>query len=77
MRLLMWLQACLLVYSRRLAATSRKTKMFAAAIVFTAIIASLLGLLATICTMLIACVLLPLLNPDIKNEIDREYTNRQ
>lgn len=77
MRLLRWMQACLLVYTRRLAATSSKTKLAVAAGIVAAVIASILGLAPTLCIIVIAGLALPLLNDDVKRDIDREYTSRK
>lgn len=77
MRLLKWLQACLLVYTRRLAATSSKTRLIFASGIVAVIIAAMLGLAATLIILIIAGLMLPLLNDSVKRDIDREYTNRK
>lgn len=77
MKLLRWMQACLLVYTRRLAATSSRTRLIILAILSAAIIASLLGFAATLCTVVIAGLILPLLNDNVKRDIDREYISRK
>ena len=74
MRFLQWIEACLTVYIRRLATLSRESVVRAVLLIFAIVLAATIGLPATVILVLIAIFVLPALNSDIKNEIDKEYT---
>lgn len=74
MRFLQWIEACLTVYLRRLANLSRTSVVKAVVLIFVILLAAMIGLPATVVLVLVAVFVLPALNSDIKNEIDREYT---
>lgn len=74
MRFLQWIEACLTVYVRRLATHSRESVVRAVMLIFAFVLAATIGLPATVVLVLIAIFVLPALNSDIKNEIDKEYT---
>ena len=74
MRFLQWIEACLTVYIRRLATLSRESVVRAVLLIFVIVLAATIGLPATVILVLIAIFVLPALNSDIKNEIDKEYT---
>lgn len=74
MRFLQWIEACLTVYLRRLANLSRASVVKVVVLIFAILLAAMIGLPATVVLVLVAVFVLPALNSDIKNEIDREYT---
>ena len=74
MKVLHWLEACLIVYIRRLFMLSEASLVKAAMFIFVLMLAATLGPLATACLILIAVLVLPALNSDVKKEIDKEYT---
>lgn len=77
MKFLNWLIACITVYLRRLSEMNRSTKIFVVALIFCALLSATIGLPATIVLLVICILFLPILNADIKNEIDQEYTKRK
>ena len=75
MKFLKWLQACLIVYSGRLVAMSSKTRLQIIMIVTAVLVASVIGLVATVVVLVVSAIMLPLLNDRVKADIDREYSS--
>ena len=77
MKFLLWLEACLFVYSRRVTAMDGKTRLLLIGFVIAMIVASLIGFAATLVVLVVSAIMLPLLNDSIKADIDREYSNHK
>ena len=77
MNFLRWLAACFTVYMKRLVLSDNMTLIKAAVIIFFLMLAAAIGQLATLFVIVVAIIALPALNPDIKKEIDEEYTRRK
>jgi hypothetical protein len=77
MKVLKWLQAYAIVYSRRLKELDSRTIMFFAALVFVAILALALGPLGTLVLGAIVIFVLPAINADVRSEVDDEYNKRK
>ena len=67
--------ACCHVYSRRFRALDGFTQLMIFAVIINSLLAATIGLPATICLLLVCIIALPMLNADIKKEIDEEYRN--
>ena len=74
MKVLRWLGACLTVYIRHLFMLSEASLVEAVMLIFVLLLAAALGPLATVVLILIAVFVLPALNSDVREEIDKEYT---
>jgi len=77
MNVLKWLAACFTVYMKRLVHSDNMTLIKASVIIFFLMLAAAIGQLATLFLIVVAIIALPALNPDIKKEIDEEYTRRK
>ena len=73
MKFFVWLQAYAIVYSGMVRSLSRGKFLVIAALVFVAIIASLLGPLPTAIMLVIGLFILPAINTDVRQAIDKEY----
>jgi len=73
MKVLLWLQALVVVYLRRLAALSVRAKTQIVLVLAALLISAWIGLAATLILLIAGGLVLPLLNPDVKAEIDQEY----
>ena len=76
MKVLLWLQALVVVYLRRLAAMSGKAKTQLLLVLAALLVSAWIGLAATIIVLVVGTLVLPVLNPDVKAEIDAEYGKR-
>ena len=76
MKVLFWLQALVVVYLRRLAAMSGKAKAQLLLVLAALLVSAWIGLAATIIVLIVGTLVLPVLNPDVKAEIDAEYGKR-
>jgi len=72
MNVLRWLKAYVVVYIRMLSTMNSERLTYAAAIMLVAIIAALLGPACTVALLVVSVLVLPALNPEVKQEIDRE-----
>ena len=73
MKVLLWLQALGVVYLRRLAAMSGRTRAQLLVVLAALLVSAWIGLTATVILLVVGVLVLPVLNPDVKAEIDDEY----
>lgn len=77
MNVIRWLQAYATVYVHRLSKLDSKTILVIVALIVVAILASVLGPLATAVLGLIVIFVLPAINSDVRSEVEDEFRRRK
>ena len=77
MNVIRWLQAYATVYVHRLSQLDSKTILVIVALIVVAILASVLGPLATAVLGLIVIFVLPAINSDVRSEVEDEFRRRK
>lgn len=73
MKILLWLHALGVVYLRRLAAMSGRARAQLLVVLVSLLVSAWIGLVATVILLVAGVLVLPVLNPEVKAEIDAEY----
>ena len=73
MKVLLWLHALGVVYLRRLAAMSSRARAQLLLVLALLLVSAWIGVAATIILLIAGVLVLPVLNPEVKAEIDDEY----
>lgn len=76
MNFLHWMQAYATVYYRRLCNLNRAAVMYLVALIVAVLLALVLGPLGMLALLLVVLFVLPIINIDVKKEIDEEYNRR-
>ena len=75
MKVLDWFMAYMIVYLERIKSLSKQSKYYLAALVIIALVAAALGPLGTVALLVVILIVLPAINSDVRQAVDREYRN--
>ena len=75
MKVLDWFMAYMIVYLGLIKSLSKQGKYYLAAVIVIALVAAALGPLGTVALLVVILFVLPAINSDVRQAVDREYRN--
>lgn len=75
MKVLDWFMAYMIVYLGLIKSLSKQGKYYLAALIVIALVAAALGPLGTVALLVVILFVLPAINSDVRQAVDREYRN--
>ena len=75
MKVLDWFMAYMIVYLGLIKSLSKQGKYYLAAVIVIALVAAALGPLGTVALLVVILFVLPAINSDVRQAVDREYHN--